>query len=402
MGDTPLHPSHAHVRLGWLDVMKGLSILWIVFFHFFTTYDDNHMGWPLDRGFFANFIDHCHPASLSEWIGCTAEACWVGAVKLGLHAVSVFLVLSGFGLTYSLTKPGAVEKGWKTWYLRRVLRLFPMYWIAHLIYLISPFVARPEPIDYRFLLSFFGDRVYPLDTIMFYMNPAWWYFGLLLQLYIAFPFLFRLLQKAGPGWFLAITALITFGSRYVMLVVHPVHGNYVQGAFFTARLWEFASGMFLGVYFRSRPGIMMERLFSGPALAAGIALYALGLLSYPGLYGSGLTYSFTDGLIGTGLFIILAHAARWCAMVPTVSKGLAYVGVYSYSLYLLHQPYVIYFGERMRCMELGAFTAAAGAIIAVIFLLCAPIEKFANKWTGKLLDHGLRTPSTTLSTPSGS
>jgi peptidoglycan/LPS O-acetylase OafA/YrhL len=387
------------MRLGWLDAMKGIAILWIVFFHFFTTYDSGQFGWPLSRGYFASFMTQCRPASMLASVGCTMEGFFVAGAQLGFHAVGVFLVLSGFGLAYSSSKPGALKGGWLNWYKRRLLRLFPMYWAAHLIYLVSPFVARPEPIDYRFLLSFLGDRIYPLDMIFYYLNPAWWYFGLLLELYFVFPILYRLLQRVGPLWFLVICGLITVGSRYLLLIVLPVDGNYVQGAFFGARLWEFAFGIFLGVVSRQSPVLVAKRLFSGWSLAMGSAIYLLGLLSYPSLYGTLLTYTLTDALVGTGLFLILAHIARRRHMIPAAGKMLVYVGTYSYGLYLLHQPYVIYFGSRMRDLDLVNFTVLAAAIIAVIFMLGAPLEKQLNKWTTQLLNRSWGRRST-ASTPS--
>src|ERR1051325_907985 len=182
------------VRLQWIDGMKGISILWIVFFHGFSFLQ---FPWPLSEGDFAKMRAICQPASSLGELGCTLEAIAVAVVKFGFHAVAVFLVLSGFGLTYSLAKTGDPQGGWVGWFRGRVLRLFPMYWLAHVVYLVFPFQSRPEPIDYRFVLSFFGDRFYPIDMIFYYFNPALWYFGLLLQLYLAFPLLFRLLQRAG-------------------------------------------------------------------------------------------------------------------------------------------------------------------------------------------------------------
>jgi peptidoglycan/LPS O-acetylase OafA/YrhL len=127
----------------------------------------------------------------------------------------------------------------------RVLRLFPMYWVAHLIYLVSPFEARYDPIDYRFILSFLGDRMYPVQMIE-YLTPAWWYFGLILELYLIFPLLFRLLQKAGVQWFLVICAAETVLCRYILLFNIFQTDGMVLSAFCGSRLWEFAFGMVVG------------------------------------------------------------------------------------------------------------------------------------------------------------
>ena len=295
----------------------------------------------------------------------------------------MFLVLSGFGLAYSLAKTGDPEDGWIGWYRGRLLRLFPMYWVAHVVYLISPFVSRPEPVDYRFFLSLLGDRIYPVDSIFYYINPAWWYFGLLVQLYLVFPLLFRLLQKLGPLWFLAVCGVVTFVSRYLLLLVLSAHGYYVQGAFFGSRLWEFALGMVLGLLYRRYPVEMEHGLFSFGVLAAGIMNYTLGLYSYA----TTQTYIFNDALIGTGLFVILAHIARWCDLLPRVGGTLAYVGVFSYGLYLIHQPYVIYFGERMRGMNELLFSVLAWGIIALITAAAIPLERYVNQLTNRVLER---------------
>lgn len=376
-------PTPAVTRLTWLDGMKGISILWIAFFHFFTAYTNNRYPDPLGSHYFSSFISQCAPSSALGTLGCVAHGFFVAVASVGFHAVAVFLVLSGFGLAYSLAKTGNPEGGWLGWYRGRLLRLFPMYWVAHLIYLISPFVARFEPIDYRFFLSFLGDRVYPVSMIFYYINPAWWYFGLLLELYLVFPILFRLLQKLGPTWFLVVCGTVTVVSRYLLLLVFSAHGYYVQGAFFGSRLWEFAVGMALGLFYRRYPGEVEHRLFSSSAIAAGAVIYVLGLYSYA----TSLTYVLNDALIGTGLFVLLAHIARWCDLLPRLGVTLAYVGAYSYGLYLLHQPYVIYFAERMRGMNEAVFIVLACLIIVLLTCAAIPLERYVNRLTSRVLDR---------------
>lgn len=370
---TPAKP-----RLEWLDVIKGISILWIVVFHFFGTYVGDQLPSPTGPHYYRNYLTHCGASDALATVGCAAEATAVAVLRLGFHAVGVFLLLSGFGLTFTLA--ATPSNGWGTWYRRRLLRLFPMYWVAHLIYFVSPFVARPEPIDYRFLLSALGDRVYPIYTIFYYANPAWWYFGLLLQLYVIFPVLFRLLQILGTARFLLLCGGFTLVTRYVIVNVIPLPGAYVQGAFFGARLWEFAAGMALGSMARASSAQVFALLFQPKILALGICLYAAGLYSYDSM----TTYALTDGLIGTGLFVILAHLAR-----VTVATGfgalLATIGAFSYGLYLIHQPYVTYFGEHMRDWNVIAFGVVASAIIATLVVMAIPLERAVNRATDRLI-----------------
>ncbi|MBI3798778.1 MAG: acyltransferase [Deltaproteobacteria bacterium] len=373
----------ASPRLSWLDGMKGISILWIAFFHFFGTYANGRYPGPLGPHYFSAFVSQCAPSSVLGTVGCIAQGFLVATAEVGFHAVSVFLVLSGFGLTYSLARTGEPEGGWIGWYRGRLLRLFPMYWVAHLVYLVSPFIARPEPLDYRFLLSFLGDRIYPVDMIFFYANPALWYFGLLLELYLVFPLLFRLLQKLGVTWFLVLCGLETLISRYLLLCVISASGNYLQGAFFGTRLWEFALGMALGLLFRRQQVVVEERLFTSWTFFSGVVIYILGLYSYA----TTVSYTVTDPFIGTGLSIILAHVALWSGLLPRLGRTLAYVGAFSYGLYLLHQPYVIYFGERMRTLSPLVFIVLAGAIIAVLTMVAIPLERYVNQLTSRVLDR---------------
>jgi len=206
---------------------------------------------------------------------------------------------------------------------------------------------------------------------------------LLLELYLVFPLLFRLLQKLGTVWFLVLCGMVTLISRYALLCVISANGYYVQGAFFGARLWEFAAGMALGLLYRRHQVLTEERLFTGWAFLAGVALYTLGLYSYA----TTLSYTVTDPLIGTGLFIILAHVTLWSGLLPRLGGTLAYIGAFSYGLYLLHQPYVIYCGERMRGLSLPVFIVLACVIIALITMGAIPVERYVNQLTSRVLDR---------------
>ena len=81
-------------RLDWLDGVKGLAILWIVFFHFFTFYDHGRTPWPLHPGYLAAYETRCAPDGGRAL--CLGGALLSAVAQLGFHAVSVFLVLSGF------------------------------------------------------------------------------------------------------------------------------------------------------------------------------------------------------------------------------------------------------------------------------------------------------------------
>src|SRR5437762_12374678 len=145
-----------------------------------------------------------------------------------------------------------------------------MYWVAHLVYLISPFVARFEPIDRRIVLSLLGLRFVDISMNFYYLNAAWWYFSMLIQFYLIFPLLFWTARKLGPWTFLLIACATGFFARYLMLVVYPQNGMWILGGFAISRLPEFALGMALGMW-HSRSSARAERfLLGGSGLLAGL------------------------------------------------------------------------------------------------------------------------------------
>ena len=371
-------PSSAQ-RFAWLDSIKGIAMLWIVFFHFFITFAGDRYPWNITPSNIQSFVDGCAPTGLVARMVCWLEALIVVLIQGGPYAVSVFILFSGFGLTYSLVKKGK-EPDWPTWYRKRIWRLFPIYWLAHLICLVSPFLYLQSPIDYRFVLSFLGDRIIPVDKMFFYLNPSWWFFGLLLQLYIVFPLLYRLLQKLGPAKFLMVGAAFAAATRYFLNWVIYADGNWAMGAFFGARVWEFAAGMSLGSLLARHPGKTLERLFSARGFIAGVFLFALGVWSYQPSF----TFCFSDGLIGMGLSIILAHLSNQLNRIPILAGMFSFVGLYSYSVYLFHQPYVMYAGEKLHGTGIWVYLTLGSAIVAAVVAGAAYVEWSVNRGLERL------------------
>src|SRR5438067_13130207 len=87
---------------------------------------------------------------------------------------------------------------WGSWFRARFLRLYPTYWVAHLVYLVSPFVARLEPVDSRIILSLLGLRFIDIPMNFMYLNAARWYFSMLIQFYLIFPLLFFASRRFCP------------------------------------------------------------------------------------------------------------------------------------------------------------------------------------------------------------
>jgi peptidoglycan/LPS O-acetylase OafA/YrhL len=361
-------------RFRWLDSIRGLAVIWIALFHCLLSYGGN-LPQPFTFGSLFDYVRQCAQGSAFGNLSCATEGIIVAVIQRGAQGVGVFILFSGFGLTYSLVRRGGSPDSWLAWYGHRLLRLFPVYWLAHLVFLVSPFAVLHDQIDWRFPLSFFGDRIYPIDKMFFYLVPAWWFLGLLIQLYLFFPLLYALLQRLGQVKYLGFCILAGSVARYILADVVQANGYYEMGAFFVCRLWEFGAGMALGKIMAQHPEATLSRLLCPKGLLAGVIIYALGLYAYQ----PNFLYTFSDGLTAMGLSVILINAAYRLDKAPGLGKTLAGAGFYSYGIYLFHQPYVMYAGEKLRSYDTGIFLVCAFAVTGVVVAGSICLEYGANR-----------------------
>jgi peptidoglycan/LPS O-acetylase OafA/YrhL len=350
-------------RLAWLDVARGLAILLVVYFHFFMTYVDGRPAPSWDW------------ATMSGGVGALAEVIWLKLSGLGYHAVGLFIALSGWALMESTTRrtaSGPVK--WRSWYVARIVRLYPMYWVAHLVYLLSPFVARLEPVDGRIFLSLLGLRFVDIGRNFHYLNAAWWYFSLILQLVLMFPLLFWAARRLGPGKFLLAAAGLGFVCRYLLLVAYPQNGFWSVGGLGLCRLPEFALGMALGMWHSRAPERTEKFFLGGAGLVAGVLLYPLALQLYATIH----TYVFVDFATGVCCMLVVLGLAGLIVRWPAPTKILCLVGAYSYGIFLVHQPYVIWVGMRIREQPLWMFLMITAAVLAATSAWGILLEKATN------------------------
>ena len=357
-------------RLLWIDISKGLAILFVAYFHFFTTYFQHGVLAP------ANW------SSLTAGALTILRLAWLKVTGLGFHAVGVFIILSGWTLMQSTMRraeSGAIA--WGGWYRGRLLRLYPMYWVAHLVYLLSPFVARLEPVDDRIILSLLGLRFIDIQMNFMYLNASWWYFSMLIQLYLIFPLLFLTARRVGPCWFLFIACIAGFFARYMLLVVWHQSGLWVLGGFAICRLPEFALGMSLAVWHTRSTARVEWFLLRGAGLVLGLMLYPAALQLYNGLY----EYIFVDFATGTCCMLEIVGIAGIILLFKEPAKLFGLVGLYSYGLYLIHQPYVIWLGLRIREVPIWAFLLICVPTLAVLSGWGMFLEKMTNGLVNKLV-----------------
>ena len=357
-------------RLLWIDISKGLAILFVAYFHFFTTYYQYGVLPPANWSSFAT-------SALT-----ILRLVWFNVSGLGFHAVGVFIILSGWTLMQStMRRAESGAAAWGAWYRARFLRLYPMYWVAHLVYLLSPFVARLEPVDDRIILSLLGLRFIDIEMNFMYLNAAWWYVSMLIQFYAIFPLLFLTARRLGPSWFLVIACAVGFFARYVLLVAWPQNGLWVLGGFAVCRLPEFALGMSLAMWHTRSTARVEWLLLRGTGLILGLVLYPAALQLYRGLY----EYIFVDFATGACCMLEIVGIAGIISLFTGSARVFGLVGLYSYGLYLIHQPYVIWLGLRIREVPIWAFLLITIPTLAVLSVWGGLLEKVTNTLVNKFV-----------------
>lgn len=325
----------ADVRFEWVDIIKAVAILWVFLNHAseklfgFPYFANPAAGWPVlvDR------VRQLAPISgYGLWDGPLNLTRWIG--WSGDQGVQLFLILSGFGLTWGLLKKQAPDHlALGQFYVRWLRRILPPWWAVHILAFVAALAGGYAILlDHRFYLSVLGIRVTP--DMLYYIQPGWWYVCLLLQLYIVFPLLWRILRKQGTKSFFLLAILVPLSVRFLGLLYFEEYLDaWSRGAIFVTRLPEFALGMLLASWLFGEPETRMAQLKAWRTWFAGLPVYALGLFSAFFLYGMALA----PVLLGSGALLLLFKSAAWIGVRSSLlNRALLWIGGHSYSLYLIH------------------------------------------------------------------
>ncbi|MEI6715895.1 MAG: acyltransferase [Verrucomicrobiota bacterium] len=372
-------------RLVWIDLAKGIGILWVVYFHFFTNYieSDKFANLPSPTsGHFMKDVLGEHGLD-SFWLGCQTigRLLWLAVSQVGFHAVGLFVLLGGWALastTWRKADKGPIQ--WREWYGARFIRLYPMYWVAHLLLLLMPFTWL-EPIDSRFLISLSGLRWINVENTFLYGNAAWWYFSMLIELYAIFPILFIVMRRIGLVAFLLLLVSIGFGMRYLLLIQWESSGLWILGANCLSRIPEFALGMVLGILHMRNSERIERYLLGGPAILAGLVMY----LFVGPVHAGNLPYVFADFYTAIACSLVVIGISGWLEKSAFCSKWLSLVGSFSFGLYLTHQPLVTWFGQKIKSLSIPEFLLVSLGVLVVMSAFGIWLERGVNSGIERFL-----------------
>ena len=319
----------------WLDLTRGLAILWVFLVHFYerfghgSMFANPHRDWPplIER------IAQLTPLDVDGLSGVFINLLrYVG--WLGDQGVQIFLVASGFGLALSALHRGA-EFSIREFYVKRLARLLPLWFAAHIVFIATYVVLHKglSPMDWRTWASFFGLRFIP--DVLYYRYPAWWYMGILLQLYAVFPLLFAMLRRWSATRFFIVIGGAGVIIRLVGLLVFEQYLDWwSRGGLLPARLPEFAFGMAFAKWMLTVSSEKLDKLRSGNGIAIAVGVYLLGNVC--SFFLSGMSIAFL--LTGAGFFLFVF--ALFSQKEMSQNGPVVWAGRRSYGIYLFHHPVI--------------------------------------------------------------
>jgi peptidoglycan/LPS O-acetylase OafA/YrhL len=339
-----------------LDGIRGLAILLVLFFHLFASNPETG-------------------SKLLDLLNQFRESCYLG--------VNLFFVLSGFLITGILLDTRTCPHFFKTFYARRALRIFPLYYgvLLVLFLLTRPlhFVWSGWPfyfLTYTANLALWG--VGPLILHPFNINH-FWSLQVEEQFYLVWPFLvYRIKRLQTLINFSLFTCLAILTLRILLVALRPHLDNLYLSyspTFSCADNLLFGCSLCILLRTSARQRIL--------ALAPRILAICAIILFLAGLRYHGLTwetnffvptFGFTLAAISCAALIAMALRPGSKTQQLFANSTLSFFGKYSYGIYVFHYsldtmltvPTRLYVGNHLHSKALGVIAGACVVMAATI------------------------------------
>ena len=338
-----------------LDILRGCAILAVVFFHNFEGVRFFQFGW------------------------------------LG---VDLFFVLSGFLITEILLSSLGNKFYFRNFFIRRVLRIFPLYYlILFLFFTLSPVLFSQKGPQSTF--SYYNSNKiwfwgYIQNWLMVKNGPApvpylthFWSLGVEEQFYFFWPFVLfccrrlTVLKKVVIG-------LIVFSVSYRSLTwwLHPFETETYYCNTFT-RMDALLIGSLLAIHLRQGKlisSILIKTIFTAFAVLFLTSLWVLGNLDRGNAVFATVGYTIADLFFAILLYLFISKGETLKHILHRLS-ALRFIGKISYGIYVYHVP--IYLVLATQCSKvLNEFvnnaeeTSLLVSILSVLITLAASVFSF--------------------------
>nr|AGU10146.1 Acyltransferase family [uncultured organism] len=339
-----------------INVLRGVAILLVFSYHsllvIFGPYEivDFSPSWV--------WIDFARYSTGRILLGMTP---W----GMGAQGVTLFLVISGFLIHWGFLKSGASFR-LSEFFNKRFWRIYPPYLVAVLVFSLSLGTGGAFSLLTHLTLTHnLFDRTF--TTI----NPSFWSLALEMQLYLLYPAFLLLRRCLGIGKATAAVGTLTLLTIILQVLVRPRNMAWWLSPLNLWFVWV------AGAYFG-------EQFFYGKRIFTRSPAYLVGFFALLSLSTVTVVYPLLGRVLFSLFFIcLLDWYLHRPAPAPTVAgralfSVTARVGLYSYSIYLFHQPFLyrvitfFSFGQSQK--------PVLGLAVAVAFALMFVLAHFTYHW----------------------
>ena len=300
----------------------------------------------------------CHTA---KWDPRLGQGPALQALLQGTHGVDLFFVLSGFCLSYpilrSLRLRGRVAFDIAGYMARRVVRILPPYYFAMVVlglvlYVLPHFGWRvPESFSLAKVGWLdVGKQVIFADRRIEFLNPSFWTLAIEWRWYFLFPLALVLWTRSVRAFIFVLCACIIAAAATS------------AGGFDLPVLPAFLMGVIAAEIELQKPAIGRLAILL-LALALCIAVYSApnSMLGY--------FMQVETGWQVAAFCLVLAVGSAPLLRAAFSIRPLAWIGVASYSIYLVHEPLVatIEHNTAMSAFLVGALAVTAGTAFWAVF-----------------------------------
>lgn len=271
--------------------LMGFSILWIILYH---------APFNIDNTIITTFINR------------------------GYLGVDIFLLVSGYGLFFSIEKDNNIRH----FYWKRFIRIFPEFWFVVFASVLLSF----EPFSIKELFTEWSTLGYWINGQPFYA----WYISLICLLYLTYPFIIHYFREKPIKTYYTVISLSIFFS----ILAFTIYDKTRLVAFFS-HLPVFYTGTLLA--WSSKKGKVIFHSTKSIVISSFATIIICSILTY---FGKNHAYGFRDlwnpficwffALGVVGLLVSLAEFLDRIKYLRYINSVITAIGYCSLELYIIH------------------------------------------------------------------